>query len=72
MGLLFSPPLAGIICLKMFLTFYIKKFCVINFCRAPSKLWRSHQTHTLFAILMFLSLLGVVVAHIYIITQLVD
>lgn len=68
-GLLFSPPLAVIITIKMIITFYLKKTTLIYFCKPPSKLWRSAQTSTLFLVMVFVSLLGVVIVHGYIITQ---
>ncbi|XP_037025849.1 transmembrane channel-like protein 5 [Bradysia coprophila] len=68
-GLLFSPLLAGVVSIKMFLTFYIKKTVLIYCCKPPAKFYRSAQTSTLFLVMTFLSLLGIVVAHGYIITQ---
>jgi len=68
-GLLFSPLLAAVVCIKMLLTFYIKKTVLIYCCKPPAKFWRSAQTSTLFLVMTFLSLLGVVVGHGYIITQ---
>lgn len=68
-GLLFSPMLATIVVIKLFLTFYIKKFSLLYFCKAPTKLWRAAQTHTLYLVLIFLSLMGVIVTHSYVITQ---
>ncbi|XP_055586664.1 transmembrane channel-like protein 5 [Uranotaenia lowii] len=68
-GLLFSPLLCVIVAGKLFLMFYIKKFSLIYFCKPPSKLWRSSQTHTLLLVLIFVSLFGVMVTHGYIMTQ---
>ncbi|KAJ6638862.1 Transmembrane channel-like protein 5, partial [Pseudolycoriella hygida] len=68
-GLLFSPLLAAVVSMKMVLTFYIKKTILICCCKPPAKFWRSAQTSTLFLVMTFLSLLGIVVAHGYIITQ---
>lgn len=49
--------------------FFPQKTTLIYFCKPPSKLWRSAQTSTLFLAMIFLSLLGAVVALGYIITQ---
>lgn len=68
-GLLFSPLLCVVVVVKLFLTFYIKKLSLIYFCKPQSKLWRSSQTQTLFLVLVFVSLFGVIITHGYIITQ---
>lgn len=68
-GLLFSPMLCVVVAAKLFLTFYIKKLSLIYFCKPQSKLWRSSQTQTLFLVLVFVSLFGVIITHGYIITQ---
>lgn len=68
-GLLFSPLLCVVVAAKLFLTFYIKKLSLIYFCKPQSKLWRSSQTQTLFLVLVFVSLFGVIITHGYIITQ---
>ncbi|XP_055296530.1 transmembrane channel-like protein 7 [Sitodiplosis mosellana] len=68
-GIFFSPPLSAVIVLKMIVTFYLKKLVLINFCKPPSKLWRSSQTFTLFLAMMFVSLTIVIVIYFYILTQ---
>lgn len=68
-GLLFSPLLCAVVAAKLFLTFYIKKLSLIHMCKPQSKLWRSSQTQTLFLVLVFVSLFGVIITHGYIITQ---
>ncbi|XP_055531630.1 transmembrane channel-like protein 5 [Wyeomyia smithii] len=68
-GLLFAPLLCLIVVAKLLLIFYVKKFSLIYFCKTPDKLWRSSQTHTLFLVLVFVSLFGVIVTHGYIMTQ---
>ncbi|XP_031627951.1 transmembrane channel-like protein 5 [Contarinia nasturtii] len=68
-GIFFSPPLAAVIVLKMVATFYLKKMVLINFCKPPSKLWRSSQTFTLFLAMIFVSLTIVIVIALYVLTQ---
>lgn len=68
-GLLFSPMLATIVLIKMFLTFYIKKLSLIYLCKAPKRMWRAAQTQTLYLIMIFVSLMGVIITHSYVITQ---
>ncbi|XP_053690340.1 transmembrane channel-like protein 5 [Sabethes cyaneus] len=68
-GLLFSPLLCLIVVGKLLFIFYVKKLSLIYFCKIPDKLWRSSQTHTLFLVLVFVSLFGVIVTHGYIMTQ---
>ncbi|CAD7091086.1 unnamed protein product [Hermetia illucens] len=68
-GLLFAPMIALVVTIKMILTFYIKKLTLIYFCKTPKHVWRSAQTQTLYLVFSFLSLLGVIVAHGYIMTQ---
>lgn len=70
-GLLFSPLLAIMVVVKMLLTFYIKKYTLIYLCKSPTQVWRSAQTQTLYLVLIFFSLLGVMVSHGYIITQII-
>uniref|UniRef100_A0A8D8DI82 Transmembrane channel-like protein 5 n=1 Tax=Culex pipiens TaxID=7175 RepID=A0A8D8DI82_CULPI len=68
-GLLFSPMLCLIVAVKLFLMFYVKKLSLIYFCKPPSKLWRSSQTQTLFLVLVFVSIFGVIITHAYIMTK---
>lgn len=68
-GLFFAPVLAGAIVLKMIITFYIKKIVLIYFSKAPSKLWRSAQTYTLFMAMIFVSLTIMIVMLLYVLTQ---
>ncbi|XP_058815409.1 transmembrane channel-like protein 7 [Topomyia yanbarensis] len=68
-GLLFSPLLCIIVTVKLIMIFYVKKLSLIYFCKPPIKLWRSNQTQTLFLVLVFVSLFGVIVTHGYIMTQ---
>ncbi|XP_058443941.1 transmembrane channel-like protein 7 [Malaya genurostris] len=68
-GLLFSPLLCIVVTVKLIMIFYVKKFSLIYFCKPPVKLWRSNQTQTLFLVLVFVSLFGVIVTHGYIMTQ---
>lgn len=49
--------------------YYLQKIVLINFCKPPSKLWRSSQTFTLFLAMMFVSLTIVIVISLYILTQ---
>ncbi|XP_059609455.1 transmembrane channel-like protein 5 [Phlebotomus argentipes] len=68
-GLLYSPILPVIVIVKMILMFYILKAILIKYCKPPAKLWKSTQTHTLYLVMSFLSLLGVLVANGYVMTQ---
>lgn len=49
--------------------FIQQKLAVIHFCKAPSKLWRTSQTQTLFMVLTFLTLFAVTIINGYIATQ---
>lgn len=62
----FSPPMSIIIIVKLILTFYIKKYGILNHCEPPSRSWRAAQTQTLFLALAFLSMVGVIGVHGYI------
>ncbi|KAK3928453.1 Transmembrane channel-like protein 5 [Frankliniella fusca] len=66
-GFYFSPWLATVIVVKLFITFYIKKAGALYNCQPPKKSWRAAQTHTLFLILTFIALLGVFLVFGYII-----
>ncbi|XP_067006643.2 transmembrane channel-like protein 5 isoform X1 [Anabrus simplex] len=68
-GFFFSPLLSFIIVIKMFITFYIKKIGVLKNCQPSVRSWRAAQTQTVFLVLSFLSLLGVIIAYGYILTQ---
>ncbi|XP_069692484.1 transmembrane channel-like protein 7 isoform X2 [Periplaneta americana] len=68
-GFYFSPLLAFIIILKMFITFYIKKLGVLQNCKPSGRPWRAAQTQTLFLVLSFIATLVVLILLGYIITQ---
>lgn len=68
-GLYFSPVLSLVIILKMFLTFYIKKWGAVYNCKPSSKPWRAAQTHTVFLAFTFLAFFGVIVLYGYILTS---
>ncbi|KAG8296208.1 Transmembrane channel-like protein 5 [Homalodisca vitripennis] len=68
-GFFFSPLLPLVMVVKMFLTFYIKKFGVLNNCEPSARSWRATQTETLFLVFTFVALLGVLVTYGYIITR---
>uniref|UniRef100_A0A182QU36 TMC domain-containing protein n=1 Tax=Anopheles farauti TaxID=69004 RepID=A0A182QU36_9DIPT len=68
-GVLFAPLLVLLVALKLLLTFYINKFELIYLCQPPVRLWRSSQTQTLFLVLVFVSLFGVLLTHGYLIMQ---
>ncbi|XP_071443918.1 transmembrane channel-like protein 7 [Hetaerina americana] len=61
-GFFFSPLLSLIIAVKTFLTFYIKKIGLMYHCQPSAKAWRAAQTETIFLILSFLSLFGILFA----------
>ncbi|KAK4874902.1 hypothetical protein RN001_014262 [Aquatica leii] len=65
-GFYFSPLLSVVVVLKLWLSWYIRRTCVLYFCEPSSKSWRSSQTQTLFLILSFLSLLLVLITFGYI------
>ncbi|KAK6642957.1 hypothetical protein RUM43_004459 [Polyplax serrata] len=71
-GLYFSPVLSLIITVKMFLTFYIRKWGAIYNCKPFLKPWRASQAHTVYLSIAFLSFFSVVIAYGYIITSYVD
>ncbi|KAK6624217.1 hypothetical protein RUM44_011076 [Polyplax serrata] len=68
-GLYFSPVLSLIITVKMFLTFYIRKWGAIYNCKPFLKPWRASQAHTVYLSIAFLSFFSVVIAYGYIITS---
>ncbi|XP_055633381.1 transmembrane channel-like protein 5 [Toxorhynchites rutilus septentrionalis] len=68
-GLLFSPLLCVIVTIKLLLIFYVKKQTLLYFCKPPTKMWRSSQTQTLFLVLVFVSLFGVMMTYAYIMTH---
>ncbi|XP_014215534.1 transmembrane channel-like protein 3 [Copidosoma floridanum] len=53
----FSPPMSILVIVKLFLTFYVKKFELLRFCEPPSRYWLAAQTQTLFLALVFLGML---------------
>uniref|UniRef100_W8BII4 Transmembrane channel-like protein 5 n=1 Tax=Ceratitis capitata TaxID=7213 RepID=W8BII4_CERCA len=70
LGLLFAPLLVAIIVCKMFLKFYINKALLMYLCKPSCHIWRSAQTHTLYLVFTFVSLLGVILTLGFIMTQL--
>ncbi|XP_033608829.1 transmembrane channel-like protein 5 isoform X2 [Cryptotermes secundus] len=68
-GLYFSPLLAFIVVLKMFITFYVKKLGLLNNCQPSARPWRAAQTHTLFLVLSFVAALVVLILLGYIFTH---
>nr|CAD7443852.1 unnamed protein product [Timema bartmani] len=68
-GFYFSPLLAAVIVIKMFIMFYIRKVGVLKNCVPSHRAWRAAQTQTLFLGLAFLSLLGVIILLVYIMTK---
>lgn len=66
-GFYFSPMLAVVIVIKLFITFHIKKAGALYNCQPPRKSWRAEQTQTLFLILTFITLLGVFLLFAYIV-----
>ncbi|XP_004535121.1 transmembrane channel-like protein 1 [Ceratitis capitata] len=70
LGLLFAPLLVAIIVCKMFLKFYINNLLLMYLCKPSCHIWRSAQTHTLYLVFTFVSLLGVILTLGFIMTQL--
>ncbi|XP_053678099.1 transmembrane channel-like protein 3 [Anopheles nili] len=68
-GVLFAPLLVLLVTLKFLLVFYVDKYELIYLCQPPARLGRSSQTQTLFLVLAFVSLFGVIITHGYIIMQ---
>nr|XP_040239553.2 transmembrane channel-like protein 3 [Anopheles coluzzii] len=68
-GVLFAPPLVLLVALKLLLVFYVNKCELMYLCQPPARLWRSSQTQTLFLVLVFVSLFGVLLTHGYLIMQ---
>nr|CAD7432069.1 unnamed protein product [Timema monikensis] len=68
-GFYFSPLLAAVIVIKMFIMFYIRKVGVLRNCVPSHRTWRAAQTQTLFLGLAFLSSLGVIILLVYIMTK---
>lgn len=68
-GFYFSPLLALVITLKMFITFYIRKIGLLHSCQPSARPWRAAQTQTLFLAFSFVANLMVLILLGYIITQ---
>ncbi|CAD6235443.1 GSCOCG00007902001-RA-CDS [Cotesia congregata] len=64
----FSPLLSVISVVKIFLTFYIKKFGLMRHCEPPLIPWRAAQTQTLFLALTFLGMTGALTMLGYVVT----
>ncbi|CAK8671240.1 unnamed protein product [Clavelina lepadiformis] len=56
-GVFFCPLLAGIVFIKYFFMFYIKKVSVMQNCRPSRKRWRGGQSQTIFIGMLLLSFL---------------
>lgn len=69
MGLLWAPPLAALVVVKMAVTFYVKEWSLMWFCRPSTRVWRSAQTATLFLGMVFVSLLAVITTNGFVITR---
>lgn len=65
-GLYFSPGLSLIVSVKMFLTFYLKKWGAMHNCRPSKKPWRAAQMQTVFLSFAFLVFFGVIITYGYI------
>jgi hypothetical protein len=68
-GFYFSPLLALVIVLKMFVTFYIRKLGLLHSCQPSTRPWRAAQTQTLFLVLSFVASLIALILLGYIVTQ---
>ncbi|KAB0793664.1 hypothetical protein PPYR_13284 [Photinus pyralis] len=68
-GFYFSPLLAVVVVIKLWLSWYIRRTCTLKFCKPYSKSWKAAQTQTLFLILSFLSLLLVIITLGYIVVD---
>ncbi|KAJ9580188.1 hypothetical protein L9F63_004131, partial [Diploptera punctata] len=68
-GFYFSPLLAFIVILKMFIMFYIKKLGVMHNCEPSARPWRAAQTQTVFLVLSFIASLIVLILLGYVVVQ---
>ncbi|XP_057323077.1 transmembrane channel-like protein 5 isoform X1 [Microplitis mediator] len=68
-ALYFSPLLSIVSVVKIFLTFYIKKYGLMRHCEPPVTPWRAAQTQTLFLVLTFLGMTGSLMMLGYVITN---
>lgn len=68
-GLFFSPALSLVITIKMFLTFYIKKWGAIYNCKPFVNPWKASQAHTVYLSIAFFAFFSVLIAFGYIITS---
>jgi len=68
-GFYFSPLLALVVVLKMFITFYIRKHGLLHSCQPSIRPWRAAQTQTLFLVLSFVASLMALILLGYIVTQ---
>ncbi|KAK9885170.1 hypothetical protein WA026_010680 [Henosepilachna vigintioctopunctata] len=68
-GFYFSPLLSLVVSIKIFCTWYVKKYYVLLVCQPSTKAWRASQTHTWFLTLTFLTALATNCLMIFIITK---
>ncbi|KAH1026264.1 transmembrane channel-like protein 7 isoform X2 [Dendroctonus ponderosae] len=59
-GLVFSPLLAVVVVVKLFLIWYIRYAIVMQLCKPSAKSWRAAQTSTWFLVMAFMSLMCIV------------
>lgn len=62
LGFFYSPLLPFIVTLKFAILYYVRQFTVLRNCKPSNKSWKAAQMHTVFLILIFLTLLCVLLA----------
>ncbi|XP_037094204.1 transmembrane channel-like protein 7 [Pollicipes pollicipes] len=62
LGLYFSPLLCVIGTIKLFCSFYVKKFTCLSSCEPAANTWRAAQTRTVFQLVGFVSMIASMVA----------
>lgn len=68
-GTYFVPFLPLILIIKLILTFYIKKECVLRCCLPPTRVWKANVAETIFLITTFVGLISSIAVFGYIITR---
>ncbi|XP_077289080.1 transmembrane channel-like protein 7 [Arctopsyche grandis] len=62
LGFFYSPLLPFIVTLKFAILYYVRKYTVLRNCKPSNKSWKAAQMHTVFLVLIFLSLLFILLA----------
>ncbi|XP_043192359.1 transmembrane channel-like protein 7 isoform X1 [Amphibalanus amphitrite] len=62
LGLYFSPLITVIGTVKLFCSFYVKKFSCLSSCEPAANSWRAAQTRTVFQLVAFVSMMAAMAA----------